>query len=90
MAQQDVPDALGGLPEDSRHRALLAADTLREAVWDYLVNMREPWKVPPHPPVKNQAADGAFRSWDRTCREPGRGKSLSLWLLGSRPGVSSG
>ena len=42
--QQDVLDALGGLPEESIHCALLAADTLKEAIKDYLAFEKEPWK----------------------------------------------
>ncbi len=33
--QQDVLDVVGGLPDESRHCALLAADTLRAAATDY-------------------------------------------------------
>ena len=44
ITQDDVLDALGGLPEDSRHCALLAANTLREAIKDYLAFKNEPWK----------------------------------------------
>jgi len=44
IAQQDVLDALGGLPDDSVHCALLAASTLKEAVKDYLAYRNEPWK----------------------------------------------
>ena len=44
ITQQDVLDALGGLPEDSVHCALLATNTLKEAVKDYLVSKKEPWK----------------------------------------------
>lgn len=44
VSQQDVLDALGGLPEDSIHCALLAANTLKKAVRDYLAFRREPWK----------------------------------------------
>jgi nitrogen fixation NifU-like protein len=36
MSQQDVLDALGGLPDESRHCALLAANTLKAAIRDYL------------------------------------------------------
>ena len=43
-SQQDVLSALGGLPEESQHCALLAANTLREAIKDYLVFKNEPWK----------------------------------------------
>jgi nitrogen fixation NifU-like protein len=44
ITQDDVLNALGGLPEESVHCALLAADTLREAVKDYLVFKNDPWK----------------------------------------------
>ncbi len=44
ISQQDVLDALGGLPEESEHCALLAADTLKAAIRDYLMIKREPWK----------------------------------------------
>ena len=44
ISQQDVLSALGGLPEESQHCALLAANTLREAIKDYLVFKNEPWK----------------------------------------------
>ena len=44
ITQQDVLDALGGLPEESIHCALLAANTLREAIMDYLDFQKEPWK----------------------------------------------
>jgi nitrogen fixation NifU-like protein len=44
ITQQDVLDALGGLPEDSVHCALLAANTLKEAVRDYMALRKEPWK----------------------------------------------
>ena len=44
ISQQDVLSALGGLPEESQHCALLAASTLKEAVKDYLAMNREPWK----------------------------------------------
>jgi nitrogen fixation NifU-like protein len=38
ITQQDVLDALGGLPEDDLHCALLAANTLKEAIKDYLAS----------------------------------------------------
>jgi len=44
IGQQNVLDALGGLPDESEHCALLAANTLREAVRDYIAMKREPWK----------------------------------------------
>ena len=42
--QRDVLDALGGLPEESVHCALLAANTVKEAAKDYLTTRNEPWK----------------------------------------------
>ena len=39
-----ILSSLGGLPEESEHCALLAADTLREAIKDYIDLKREPWK----------------------------------------------
>jgi len=44
ISQQDVLSALGGLPEESQHCALLAANTLREEIKDYLAFKNEPWK----------------------------------------------
>ncbi len=44
ITQQDVLDALGGLPQESVHCALLAANTLREALKDYFALKEEPWK----------------------------------------------
>jgi len=44
ITQQDVLKALDGLPEDDLHCALLAANTLQEAIKDYLVFKKEPWK----------------------------------------------
>ena len=44
ISQRNVLDALGGLPEESEHCALLAANTLKEAVRDYITMKREPWK----------------------------------------------
>ncbi len=41
VGQKDILDALGGLPEESRHCALLAANTLRAAVSDYLGKKKE-------------------------------------------------
>lgn len=35
IGQQDVLDALGGLPKESEHCALLAANTLKEAIDNY-------------------------------------------------------
>ena len=44
ISQQDVLKALGGLPAESVHCALLAADTLKEAIKDYITFKKEPWK----------------------------------------------
>ena len=44
VSQQDILDALGGLPEGNQHCALLAADTLKKAAKDYLAFQKEPWK----------------------------------------------
>jgi nitrogen fixation NifU-like protein len=44
ISQRNVLDALGGLPEESKHCALLAANTLKEAIRDYLAIKKEPWK----------------------------------------------
>jgi len=44
ITQQDVLKALDWLPEDDLHCALLAANTLKEAIKDYLVFKKEPWK----------------------------------------------
>ena len=44
VTQQDVLSALGGLPEESLHCALLAAETLKEAIKDYFALKKEPWK----------------------------------------------
>ena len=42
--QQDILAALGGLPEESEHCALLAADTLKASIKDFLLIRNEPWK----------------------------------------------
>lgn len=44
ISQQDVLRALGGLPGESQHCALLVASTLKEAIRDYLAFKNEPWK----------------------------------------------
>ena len=44
MSQDEILKALGGLPEDNRHCALLAANTVKAAVKDYLNTRNEPWK----------------------------------------------
>jgi nitrogen fixation NifU-like protein len=44
IGQKYVLNALGGLPEESEHCALLAANTLKAAIRDYLAMQREPWK----------------------------------------------
>jgi len=44
ISQNDILKALGGLPEDNRHCALLAANTVKAAIRDYLTIIKEPWK----------------------------------------------
>lgn len=44
MSQDSILNALGGLPEESQHCALLAANTFKDAVRDYLSSKNEPWK----------------------------------------------
>ncbi len=44
ITQQDILNALGGLPEESAHCALLAANTLKEAIKNYFALKKEPWK----------------------------------------------
>jgi nitrogen fixation protein NifU and related proteins len=44
MSQDDILDALQGLPEESLHCALLASNALRAAVDDYLLSEKEPRK----------------------------------------------
>lgn len=44
ISQQDVLEAINGLPEDHEHCALLASNTLKEALQDYLTFKKEPWK----------------------------------------------
>ncbi len=42
IEQQDVLDALGGLPEESEHCALLASNTLKEALKSYREGNSQP------------------------------------------------
>jgi nitrogen fixation NifU-like protein len=44
VSPHDILTALGGLPEESEHCALLAANTLKEAIKNYLAFKKEPWK----------------------------------------------
>lgn len=44
ISQQSVLDALNGLPQESRHCALLASNTLKAAIQDYLEMQKEPGK----------------------------------------------
>jgi nitrogen fixation NifU-like protein len=44
ITDKDVLHALGGLPDDSKHCALLAANTIKAAVNDYRKTNKEPWK----------------------------------------------
>jgi len=42
--QNDILKILGGLPEDNHHCALLAANTVKAAIQDYIALSKEPWK----------------------------------------------
>lgn len=44
ITQQDILTALGGLPDESVHCALLASNTLKAAIRDYIIMKRDPWK----------------------------------------------
>jgi nitrogen fixation NifU-like protein len=44
ITQYVILENLGGLPESDQHCALLASNTLREALKDYRLLEREPWK----------------------------------------------
>jgi len=44
ISQQDVLKALDGLPEESEHCALLASNTLKEAIRDYYEYKLDKWK----------------------------------------------
>lgn len=44
ISKKVILEELGGLPEESIHCALLASDTLREALTDYLASRKEPWR----------------------------------------------
>ncbi len=44
ITQQDILTELGGLPEESEHCAVLASNTLKQAILDYMALQREPWK----------------------------------------------
>ena len=44
ISQDVILDALGGLPDDSIHCALLASNTLKEAIRDYFTYKKDPWK----------------------------------------------
>lgn len=48
ISQENILNALGGLPEESQHCALLATNTLKEAIRDYLAIKKEPWKKAYH------------------------------------------
>ncbi|MGB8706405.1 MAG: iron-sulfur cluster assembly scaffold protein [Dehalococcoidia bacterium] len=43
-SQNDILEALGGLPEGNHHCALLAANAVKAAVLDYIAIRKEPWK----------------------------------------------
>ena len=43
-SKEDILNALEGLPKESEHCALLASNSLRAAISDYLKMAKEPWK----------------------------------------------
>lgn len=43
-SQNDILEALGGLPEGNHHCALLAANAVKAAALDYMDIRKEPWK----------------------------------------------
>ena len=44
ISQNDILEALGGLPEGNHHCALLAANSIKAAIQDYITMKKEPWK----------------------------------------------
>jgi len=44
ITKEVILKQLGGLPEESIHCALLASDTLRAALTDYVQSRNEPWR----------------------------------------------
>ncbi len=44
ISQNDIVEALDGLPEANKHCALLAANTVKAATLDYMAIRKEPWK----------------------------------------------
>jgi len=44
ITREVILEQLGGLPEESTHCALLASNTLRTALTDYLSSRNEPWR----------------------------------------------
>ena len=44
ITKEVILEQLGGLPEESTHCALLASNTLRTALTDYLSSRNEPWR----------------------------------------------
>jgi len=44
ITKEVILEKLGGLPEESTHCAILASNTLRTALTDYLTSRNEPWR----------------------------------------------
>ena len=44
ITKEIILENLGGLPEESIHCALLASNTLKETLTDYLTSRNEPWR----------------------------------------------
>ena len=49
ISKEDILEALEGLPKESEHCALLASNTLKASVSDYLKMAKESWKKPSRP-----------------------------------------
>jgi len=58
-----ILEQLDGLPEESTHCALLASNTLRNALTDYLTSRNEPWKRL----YKKQERDGGIQGSVQPC-----------------------
>lgn len=44
LTASDILDGLHGLPQEDEHCAQLATDTIKEAIRDYFLTRREPWR----------------------------------------------
>jgi Mrp family chromosome partitioning ATPase len=79
VSQADVLEAVGGLPEDSRHCALLAADTLRAALADHLKRHGTP--------ARDANGDRDGREDDRALRDRLDRIAHTILVLSGKGGV---